>query len=42
MYLLFREHNITPSEFYKMGEGEKRILHAFISQESDDYSRTTE
>ena len=39
MYWLFREHNITPSQFYNMGEGEKRILRVFMIQEVEDIKK---
>lgn len=33
MYLLFKFHHIKPSEFYAMGEGERRITFAFLERE---------
>ena len=29
MYIVWRDHHITPSEFIKMSEGEKAIILAF-------------
>ena len=29
MYIAWRDHNITPSEFMQMSEGEKAIILAF-------------
>ena len=42
MYWCYREHNITPSQFYEMGEGEKLILHAFMRHEIEDIEAQTE
>lgn len=36
MYLLFRYKNITPSEYYRMGKGEKTVLRAFMEVEIKD------
>lgn len=36
MYWCFREHNIMPSTYWNMGEGEKRIIRAFIVKEIED------
>ncbi|WP_269205628.1 hypothetical protein [Clostridium botulinum] len=36
MYYLFKHKNITPSSFYMMKQGEKKILHAFVNQEIKD------
>jgi hypothetical protein len=36
MYWLYREHNILPSRYYAMGEGEKLILRAFMLRELED------
>ncbi|WP_275541034.1 hypothetical protein [Clostridium tetani] len=36
MYYLFKHKNITPSSFYSMGIGEKKILHVFAMQEIED------
>lgn len=33
MYLLFRYHEITPSQYKSMGYGEQTILRAFIHYE---------
>lgn len=32
-YFLFLWHNITPMQFYKMGENEKAILYAYVHME---------
>ena len=32
-YLLFRLHNVMPSDFYQMGYGEKAIVAAFLEYE---------
>lgn len=29
MYIVWRDHNITPSQFMQMSEGEKAIILAF-------------
>jgi len=36
MYWCFREHNITPSQYWNMGDGEKRIIRVFMIQEIED------
>lgn len=36
MYYLFRHKKIRPAEYYEMGPGEKRVLHAFAMQEVED------
>ena len=36
MFWLYREHHVMPSAFYEMGEGEKKILHAFMKRECED------
>lgn len=33
MYLLFRYHHITPSQFYEMGYGERTVIKAFMHYE---------
>ena len=42
MYWCYREHHITPAQFDAMGEGEKRILKAFMIKEIDDINRQAE
>lgn len=42
MYWLYREHHITPSQFYAMGEGEKRILKVFMIKEIDEIKKAQE
>lgn len=32
-YLLFRDHNMTPSQYYDLGANERAMLRAFIRQE---------
>lgn len=32
-YALFLWHNITPRQFYEMGEGEQQILYAYAAME---------
>ena len=36
MFWLYREHNVLPSTFYALGEGEKIILHAFMTREVEN------
>lgn len=36
MYALFRMHDWAPSDYYKLGYGERRIVAAFVSQEIAD------
>ena len=36
MYLLFREKNIMPSQFYFCSPAEKRIVKVFFKQELED------
>ena len=36
MYFLFRDKKWDPSKYYSMGEGEKRIVHAFMLRELED------
>ena len=33
MYLLFRYHNIMPSQYHEMGFGERRVVSAFMHYE---------
>lgn len=42
MYLLFRYHNIKPSEFKNMGFGEQQILKAFIHKQVEDTNEALE
>lgn len=35
-YLLFRDHNITPSKYYDLGPNERVMLRAFIRQECQE------
>lgn len=35
MYLLFRYHNMKPSEYYRMGYGEKQVMRAFMHYEAE-------
>ena len=32
MYYLFRDHNITPGQYYAMPAGEKLLIQAFASE----------
>ena len=36
MYLLFRYHDIMPSQWHDMGYGERTILKGFIRKEMED------
>ena len=38
MFWVYREHHILPSTYYNLGEGEKKILHAFMVREVEDRS----
>lgn len=42
MYLLFREKNIMPSQYYFLPFGEKQIVRAFFKQEIDERKRELE
>lgn len=42
MYFLFRYKKWNPMKYYEMGYGEKRILHAFMLQEIEDYNEEQE
>lgn len=42
MYYLFKHKNITPSSFFNMKIGEKKILHAFVMQEIEDSRKEQE
>lgn len=42
MYLLFRFHNIRPSELYWMAPGEKQLLYSLMRQEMDDRKKENE
>ena len=35
-YLLFRDHNMTPSQYYDLGANERAMLRAFIRQECQE------
>lgn len=39
MYLLFRYHHQRPTFVWKMPQGEKRILHAFVVYEQKERER---
>lgn len=41
MYWLYREHHISPSEYYSKGLGEKLILKAFFEREQEDIKKAT-
>ena len=34
MYLLFRYHHITPSQYHEMGFGERKVISAFMKYEN--------
>ena len=36
MYLLFRHHDITPGQYYQMGYGEQKVIHAFMLYEIEE------
>ncbi len=42
MYYLFRKKGMRPMEYFDMGPGERRILHAFAIQETDDIKKSME
>ena len=42
MYLLFRYHNMKPSEFKSCGFGEQQILKAFIHKQVEDMNEALE
>lgn len=42
MYLLFRYHNIKPSEYYRMGYGEKQVMRAFMHYEAEKRQKEVE
>lgn len=39
MYLLFRYHNITPAQYYRMGYGEQTVIRAFMHYEIEQRIR---
>nr|DAO23640.1 MAG TPA: hypothetical protein [Caudoviricetes sp.]DAP96605.1 MAG TPA: hypothetical protein [Caudoviricetes sp.] len=39
MYWLFRLHHWKPSDFFNLGYGEKRIVHAFLQVEMEQRSK---
>ena len=38
-YVLFRLHNVMPSDFYEMGYGEKAIVMAFLDYELEQKAK---
>lgn len=38
-YLLFRLHHVMPSDYYKMGIGERLIVHEFIKYEIEQRNK---
>lgn len=42
MYLLFRDHNITPAQYYRMGYGEQQVIRAFMHYEIEQKAREIE
>lgn len=36
MYALFKLHGWKPSDYYKLGYGERRIVCAFLRREAED------
>lgn len=36
MYVLLRRHHWKPSDYYRMGPGERLIVRAFLEQEMED------
>lgn len=42
MYILFREKNILPHEYYNAGDGEKRVIKAFLDVEMEERSEEAE
>ncbi len=42
MYLLFRDHNITPMQFYSMGMGEKLICRVFEQYQLEQEAKSME
>ena len=41
-YVLFRLHNVMPSDFYEMGYGEKAIVMAFLDYELEQKAKEYE
>ncbi len=39
MYLLFRYKNMIPSDYKKLGHGEKQIIRQFMYQQIEDTSK---
>lgn len=35
MYILYRRHHKLPSEYFNLGQGEKKILRAFVEYETE-------
>lgn len=35
-YLLFRDHNIIPSQYEKLGRNERVLLRAFVKKECEE------
>ena len=42
MYILFREKNWKPSDYFSMGEGEKIVVQAFIEKYIEERERQAE
>lgn len=36
MYFLFRYHDMKPSEYKKLGQGEKRVIRQFMYKELEE------
>ena len=39
MYLLFRDFGWLPSQFYRMGDGEKIVVRAFLERYYEDQEK---
>lgn len=42
MYILFREKNILPHEYYNAGDGEKKVIKAFLDVELEERRKEAE
>ena len=36
MYYLFAKHHLLPSVYYGLGDGEKKIVQAFVSYQAEE------
>lgn len=42
MYLLFRYHHIRPSQYFKMGYGERQVIKAFMHYQIETMNKEIE